>query len=205
MLRGARWGQDCLSTPPSTKRVENCWNYILSVGPKGLEHFLELEEACVLALLVSEWFQCYKQLLDVSMKALLWALIPLSQKRKLNLSCASEVSAVEWDGNRGVGHCCSNSCSSVCILKESSFFQFWKKRFNHLSLGECSRLWIPQGEEHLWIIVKERVSGLSIPSRQLLSFGFLRYWEPKKFPALFFCLALGFLWVWMLLWGADDV
>lgn len=141
-----------------------------------------------LSLLVSEWFQCYKQLLDVSMKALLSALIPLRWRR--NLSSASGVIAVGWHGSRKVGHCCSNSSSSVCILKESSFAQFWKKRCNHLSPGGWSRLWIPQGEGHLWITVKERVSGLSIPSWLLQTFGFLRYWEPKKSSALFFCLAL---------------
>lgn len=123
------------------------------MSPKGLEHFLELEEACVLALLVSEWFHCYKQLVDVSMKALLSALIPLSHKRKLNLSSASEVNAVGWDGSGEVGHCCSNSCFLVYILKESSFAWFWKKRYNRLSPGECSRQWIPQEEGHLWIMV----------------------------------------------------
>lgn len=162
---------------PVQRDFENCWNYILSVGPKCFEHFLELEEPCVLALtlLVSEWFQCHKQLLDVSMKALLSALIPLSQKRKLNLSCACGACAVGWDGSREVGHCCSNSCSSVHILKDSSFAQFWKKRSKYLSPGECSRLWIPQGEGRLWIMVKERVSGLSNSCWLLQTSGFLGY------------------------------
>lgn len=126
------------------------------------------------------------------MKTLLSALIPLSQKRKLSLSSACGVSAVGWDGSKEVGHCCSSSCFSVYILKESSFALFWEKRCNHLSPGECSRLWIPQGEGHLWIMVKERVSGLSIPHWLLQTFGFLRYWEPKKFPALIFSA-----WLWV--------
>ena len=70
------------------------------MGPKRLGHFFELEETCV-PVLVSELFLYCKQLLDVSVRALLSDLIPLSQKRKLNLSSASGASAVAWDGGRG--------------------------------------------------------------------------------------------------------
>ena len=67
------------------------------MGPKRLGHFFEREETYA-PVLVSELFLYYKQLLDVSVRALLSDLIPLSQKRKLNLSAASGVSAVAWDG-----------------------------------------------------------------------------------------------------------
>lgn len=94
---------------PLQKGFENRWNNeILYVGPKRLGHFCELEETCA-PVLVSELFLYYKQLLDVSVRALLSDLILLSQKRKLNLSSASGVSTEAWDGGRDgeVGQRCS--------------------------------------------------------------------------------------------------
>lgn len=85
------------------------------MGPKRLGHFFELGETCA-PVLVSELFLYYKQLLDVSVRALLSDLIPLSQKRKPNLSSASGVSAVAWDGGRGRGRKVRQRCSEFFLL-----------------------------------------------------------------------------------------
>lgn len=72
------------------------------MGPKRLQHFLELEETCV-PVLVSGLFSVFTMnscWLKHSMRALLSDLIPRSQKRKPNISSASQVSSVALDGGR---------------------------------------------------------------------------------------------------------
>lgn len=89
-------------------------------------HFCELEETCA-PVLVSELFLYYKQLLDVSVRALLSDLILLSQKRKLNLSSASGVSTVAWDGGRDgeVGQCHSKFFLLYpCVKKRAVVLSF---------------------------------------------------------------------------------
>lgn len=79
------------------------WNdEVLEVGPKRLQHFLEVEETCV-PVLVSGHFSVFtinSCWMKHSMRALLSDLIPGSQKRKLNISSASQVSSVVLDGGR---------------------------------------------------------------------------------------------------------